>query len=140
MSRENLNVGEPTPAVQSPRMFIVIAGDPLTGFTAFGPYDSEAYAQDICHAALREYGGQNWYVFPLAQLPPPFPQRSAEQWRQADECYVRFATTGIEHPWGFAGPYASDEYAAREKVLLRPLLLPEIEQLIIASLERAAGV
>jgi hypothetical protein len=140
MSSETHNISDAPSGVQSPRLFIVLAGDPQTGFTAFGPYDSEAYAQDICDTALREYGGQDWFVFPLAQLPPPFPQRSAEQWRQADECYVRFATTGIEHPWGFDGPYVSDEYAAREKMLLQPLLLPEIEQLIISSLERAAGV
>lgn len=50
--------------------FIVVFGDPLTGYVFYGPFNSDddahAYALYMCEA--RWYGSPHWYI---AELEPP---------------------------------------------------------------------
>jgi hypothetical protein len=76
-------------------MFIVLSGNPTAGFSAFGPYDDEAEAQAICTAVQNKYGGVDWFVFPLARTAPCPPPRRAQQWREADEAWIRFSAPAL---------------------------------------------
>jgi hypothetical protein len=80
-------------------MFIILTGDPSTGFTTVGPYVAACEAEDDGDNARNEYGGSDWWVLPL-HLP--------------DDPGGRFVVFSgdIESAFTFTGPF-SDEATAR---------------------------
>ena len=106
MSGDFPYVSETAPAVQSLRMFIILAGGPRTGFTAAGPYASEEEPSNAGDAAQRAYGGE-WIVFRLWGTGKRS-ARTAKQWRESGG-WVRLAHGCIRMGWRFTGPYSHDQ-------------------------------
>jgi hypothetical protein len=105
-------------------MFIILTGDPWRGFTGCGPYETADEASNAGDAARCEYGGEDWFVFPLTRTAPCPARRTAKQWRrEAEEAWVRFSGR-LDRPWKFSGPYDADR--PRDLMLqLQPLELED---------------
>jgi hypothetical protein len=100
-------------------MFIILAGDPSTGFTAVGPYAAACAAEDDGDYARIEYGGSDWWVLPLNEP------------CDSNGMFVIFGGD-IENPFAFTGPFA-DQDAARSHG--RPLVPNIVLQLMPPSEE-----
>ena len=96
-------------------MFIILTGDPTVGFTAVGPYATKSAAADDGNYARTEYGGSDWWVFPLHDPHDP------------NGAFVIFCNgDGIESPFTFIGPFANRKTARSHN---RPLVPNAVMQL-----------
>lgn len=93
--------------------FIILTGDPSTGFTAVGPYAAACAAEDDGDYARIEYGGSDWWVLPLNEPCDP------------NGTIVVFSDN-IESSFTFTGPFADEETA---RSYGRPLVPNHIMQL-----------
>ena len=91
-------------------LFIVVAGNPVTGFEVCGPFGSQADAEHAGPLAGESFGyGVHWWVLPLEPFygtgPGPH-NKSFAEWRERvahGQAYVRVAIS-CDGTWSVQGP------------------------------------
>jgi hypothetical protein len=100
-------------------MFIILTGG--EGFAALGPYDTMEEACSVGDGSAFT-ADRIWFALQLRRVAPCPPRRTAAQWRESGEAWVRFAAGSLDEPWKFTGPHGQDCPRDLPRMLqLRPL-------------------
>jgi hypothetical protein len=100
-------------------MFIILTGG--EGFAALGPYDTMEEACSVGDGSAFT-ADRIWFALQLRHVAPCPPRRTAKQWRESGEVWVRFAGGGLDEEWEFTGPYDQDRPGDHPRMLqLMPL-------------------
>src|SRR5262249_16313942 len=95
------------------QMFVVLTGNPITGFEVCGPFDNEVEAKRAGPIASESFGFPSWcwWVLPLTPLNPG-ECRSVGEWRELVTHGAAYVTPkiSIDGSWELNGPHEGDKF------------------------------